>query len=271
VSMAAEQSPPLPASTPVLSCQNLEVFYGKYLQVLRGVSLEVRPGDVVTVLGPNGAGKTTLIRTVMGLIDDQPERGEVRLEGRVINDWDTGARVNAGLACVPEGREVFPELSVRENLVMGAWVEPKSGINANLERVFQRFPRLKERHKQHAGTLSGGEQQMLAIGRALMSRPKMLLLDEPSLGLAPLVVQEIFAILRELAAEKIAILLVEQNARLALGFARHGYILEGGRVVLNGASQELLENPDVREFYLGIKQADSIKGYRRYKRRRRWA
>jgi len=271
VSTAANESPPIPAGAPILSCQNLEVFYGKYLQVLRGVSLDVKVGDVVTVLGPNGAGKTTLIRTVMGLIDDQPERGEVRLEGRVINDWDTGERVNAGLACVPEGREVFPELSVRENLVMGAWVESRTGIADSLERVFQRFPRLRERHKQHAGTLSGGEQQMLAIGRALMSRPKMLLLDEPSLGLAPLVVQEIFSILRELAAEKIAILLVEQNARLALGFARHGYILEGGRVVLNGPSQELLENPDVREFYLGIKQADSIKGYRRYKRRRRWA
>jgi branched-chain amino acid transport system ATP-binding protein len=267
---ASSEAKPNATKAPVLACHNLEVFYGKYLMVLRGVSVEVLPGDVVTVLGPNGAGKTTLIRTIMGLIDDQPERGEVRLESRVINDWDTGRRVEQGLACVPEGREVFRDLSVRENLVMGSWVNRAGNVSDALERVYQRFPRLRERHRQHAGTLSGGEQQMLAIGRALMSRPKVLLLDEPSLGLAPLIVEEIFRILRELAAEGIALLLVEQNARLALGFARHGYILEGGRVVMSGPAGELLENPDVREFYLGIKQADSIKGYRRYKRRRRW-
>jgi branched-chain amino acid transport system ATP-binding protein len=255
---------------PLLSCKNLEVFYGKYLQVLRGVTVTVSPGQTVAVLGPNGAGKTTLIRTVMGLIDDQPERGEVQLLGRRIDDWDTGRRVQSGIACVPEGREVFRDLSVRENLVMGAWVESGRSVSAGLERVYERFPRLRERAKQDAGTLSGGEQQMLAIGRALMSRPKILLLDEPSLGLAPLVVQEIFGILRELAAEGIALLLVEQNARLALSFADHAYILEGGRVVLSGVSSELLENPDVQEFYLGIRAADSIKGYRRYKRRRRW-
>ena len=223
------------------------------------------------MLGPNGAGKTTLIRTIMGLIDDQPERGEVRFDGRVIDTWDTGRRVQAGVACVPEGREVFAELTVRENLVMGAWVERRTTFDTSLQRVYKHFPRLRERERQHAGTLSGGEQQMLAIGRALMSRPKVLLLDEPSLGLAPLVVQEIFGILRELSSEGIALLLVEQNARLALGFASRGYILEGGRVVLSGPSHELLDNPDVREFYLGVKEADSIKGYRRYKRRRRWA
>jgi branched-chain amino acid transport system ATP-binding protein len=254
----------------VLVCHNLEVFYGKYLQVLRGVSVEVAPGDVVAVLGPNGAGKTTLIRTIMGLIDDQPERGEVRFEGRIVNDWDTGKRVQAGIACVPEGREVFAELTVKENLLMGAWVSSAKGISESLDRVFSLFPILAERERQDAGTLSGGEQQMLAIGRALMSRPKILLLDEPSLGLAPKVVESIFAILRELVSQGISLLLVEQNARLALGFARHGYILEGGRVVLSGPSEELLENPDVREFYLGVKEADSIKGYRRYKRRRRW-
>ena len=258
------------AARTVLVCHNLEVFYGKYLQVLRGVSVEVAPGDVVAVLGPNGAGKTTLIRTIMGLIDNQPERGEVRFEGRIVNDWDTGKRVQAGIACVPEGREVFAELTVKENLLMGAWVSSKKGIAESLERVFSLFPILAERERQDAGTLSGGEQQMLAIGRALMSRPKILLLDEPSLGLAPKVVESIFAILRELVSQGIALLLVEQNARLALGFARHGYILEGGRVVLSGPSEELLENPDVREFYLGVKEADSIKGYRRYKRRRRW-
>ena len=256
---------------PLLSCRNLEVFYGKYLQVLRGVSLNVAAGQAVAVLGPNGAGKTTLIRTVMGLIEDQPERGEVRLAGERVNDWDTGRRVHAGIACVPEGREVFADLTVKENLLMGAWVAPASAISEGLDRVHARFPRLAERHKQRAGTLSGGEQQMLAIGRALMSRPRVLLLDEPSLGLAPLVVSEIFGILRELSAEGISIVLVEQNARLALSFADHGYILEGGRVVLAGACTELSDNADVREFYLGVKQAESIKGFRRYKRRRRWA
>jgi branched-chain amino acid transport system ATP-binding protein len=207
----------------------------------------------------------------MGLIDDQPERGEVRLSGRLINRLDTAERVQQGLACVPEGREMFPDLTVRENLIMGAWVEPASSVAASIERVFVRFPRLRDRSRQQAGTLSGGEQQMLAIGRALMSRPKVLLLDEPSLGLAPLVVAEIFAILRELVAEGIAVLLVEQNARLALKLASRGYILESGRVVLSGSAAELLDNPDVKEFYLGIKQVDSIKGYQRYKRRRRWA
>lgn len=254
----------------LLSCENLEVFYGKYLQVLRGVSVSVGPAQAVAVLGPNGAGKSTLIRTVMGLIEDQPERGEVRFDGRPIDDWDTGRRVQAGIACVPEGREVFADLTVRENLVMGAWAAP-AALSQSLERVFVRFRRLAERQRQLAGTLSGGEQQMLAIGRALMSRPRVLLLDEPSLGLAPLVVAEIFEILRELSAEGIAILLVEQNARLALSFAEHGYILEAGRVVLSGSAAELADNPDVREFYLGVKQADSIKGFRRYKRRRRWA
>lgn len=254
----------------LLVCHNLEVFYGKYLQVLRGVSLEVEPGKVAAVLGPNGAGKTTLIRTVMGLIDDQPERGEVRFGGDVINRWDTGKRVQAGIACVPEGREVFPELTVRENLVMGAWVGSGGQIEENIDRVFSHFPILKERQRQDAGTLSGGEQQMLAIGRALMSRPKVLLLDEPSLGLAPLVVESIFGILRQLATEGIALVLVEQNARVALSLAQTGYILESGRIVMSGTAAELLENPDVQEFYLGVKEADSIKGYRRYKRRRRW-
>ena len=255
---------------PLLTCHNLEVFYGKYLQVLRGVSLDVAPGQVVAVLGPNGAGKTTLIRTIMGLIDDQPERGEVRLEGKVVNKWDTGKRVQSGIACVPEGREVFPELSVRENLVMGLWSAKGADLNDSLDHVYKLFPRLKERDRQQAGTLSGGEQQMLAIGRALMSRPKILLLDEPSLGLAPLVVKDIFDTLKGLADEGISLLLVEQNARVALGFADHGYILEGGRVVLSDPANELLDNPDVQEFYLGLKQADSVKGYRRYKRRRRW-
>jgi branched-chain amino acid transport system ATP-binding protein len=253
----------------LLLCKNLEVFYGKYLQVLRGVSVEVGEREVVAVLGPNGAGKTTLVRTVMGLIDDQPERGEVRLSGERIDRWDTGKRVQAGIACVPEGREVFTELTVRENLVMGAWVDGRA-IDERLEQVHARFPILAERARQLAGTMSGGEQQMLAIGRALMSRPKVLLLDEPSLGLAPKMVQTIFDILEELAAQGIAILLVEQNARMALSLAGRGYVLEGGRVVMTGTASELLDDPNVKEFYLGDKQLESTKGFRRYKRRRRW-
>ncbi len=256
---------------PLLACRNLEVFYGKYLQVLRGVSVDVRKGQMAAVLGPNGAGKTTLIRTIMGLIDQQPERGEVHLGDQRIDGWDTGRRVQQGLACVPEGREVFGDLTVRENLIMGGWVTSARSIPEGLERAYTRFPRLRERQKQLAGTLSGGEQQMLVIGRALMSRPQVLLLDEPSLGLAPRVVSEIFSILTQLVQEGIALLLVEQNARLALSHADHGYILESGRVVLSGRAEELRDNPDVREFYLGVKQAESVKGFRRFKRRRRWA
>lgn len=252
----------------LLTCERLEVFYNRYVQVLRGVSLAVDAGQVVAVLGPNGAGKTTLIRTLMGQIDDQPERGEIRFDGQAIDHLDTGARVARGLACVPEGREVFKSLSVRENLLMGAWTARGED---NLERVFTHFPRLAERLHQDAGTLSGGEQQMLAIGRALMSRPKILLLDEPSLGLAPIVTKEIFAILRTLADSGIGLLLVEQNAKRALELASYGYILESGRVVLADDASALLEHDDVQQFYLGAKNTSSAKGYSRYKRRRRWA
>ncbi len=255
----------------MLVCERLEVFYNRYVQVLRGVSVSVEAGQIVAVLGPNGAGKTTLIRTIMGLIDDQPERGEILLDAHAIDRLDTGARVARGLACVPEGREVFKELDVHENLVMGAWTIPRSEIEERLDRVFAHFPRLKERRKQDAGTLSGGEQQMLAIGRALMSRPKVLLLDEPSLGLAPIVAKEIFAILEALAAEGIALLVVEQNAKRALDLASFGYVLEAGRIVHSGPADELLADDDVREFYLGQRATESKKGYARYKRRRRWA
>jgi branched-chain amino acid transport system permease protein len=258
-------------TTDVLVCERLEVFYNRYVQVLRGVSVGVEAGQIAAVLGPNGAGKSTLIRTIMGLIDDQPERGEILLDGKAIDRLDTGARVARGLACVPEGREVFRELDVRENLVMGAWTMPRNSIDDRLERVFGHFPRLRERASQDAGTLSGGEQQMLAIGRALMSAPKVLLLDEPSLGLAPIVAKEIFAILEALAAEGIALLLVEQNAKRALELASVGYVLEGGRIVHSGPADELLEDDDVREFYLGQRASESKKGYARYKRRRRWA
>ncbi len=255
----------------LLSAERLEVFYNRYVQVLRGVSIQLEPGQIVAVLGPNGAGKTTLIRTLMGMIDDQPERGEILLEGARIDRLDTSERVGRGLACVPEGREVFADLTVRENLLMGGWTAPRRDTDANLARVFEHFPRLEERIAQRAGTLSGGEQQMLAIGRALMSAPKVLLLDEPSLGLAPIVAKEIFTILAQLAERGIALLLVEQNAKRALELASYGYILESGRVVLAADTATLLADDDVQEFYLGAKQTESKKGYQRYKRRRRWA
>lgn len=255
----------------LLSAERLEVFYNRYVQVLRGVSVQLEAGQIVAVLGPNGAGKTTLIRTIMGLIEDQPERGEIRLAGERIDRLDTSERVTRGVACVPEGREVFADLTVRENLLMGGWTAPRGDADANLARVFEHFPRLSERVAQRAGTLSGGEQQMLAIGRALMSAPKVLLLDEPSLGLAPIVAKEIFAILAQLAGRGIGLLLVEQNAKRALDLASYGYILEGGRVVLADHTAALLADDDVQEFYLGTKQTESKKGYQRYKRRRRWA
>ncbi len=255
----------------LLAAERLEVFYNRYVQVLRGVSVQIDAGQIIAVLGPNGAGKTTLIRTLMGLIEDQPERGEIHLAGQRIDRLDTGARVQRGLACVPEGREVFADLTVRENLLMGGWTAPRGDAEGNLARVFEHFPRLEERVGQRAGTLSGGEQQMLAIGRALMSSPKVLLLDEPSLGLAPIVAKEIFTILGRLAERGIALLLVEQNARRALDLASYGYILEAGRVVLAADTATLLADDDVQEFYLGAKQTASKKGYQRYRRRRRWA
>jgi branched-chain amino acid transport system ATP-binding protein len=258
-------------SSPLLQVQNVETKYYGRLTVLRGVSLAVAEGQIVAVLGSNGAGKSTLLRTIMGYIPDQPEKGTIQVLGRRVNGWDPEDVARLGVAYIPEGRGIFPELTVEENLALGAYTRRGAAVLADLERVQALFPVLRERRRQVAGTLSGGEQQMLAIARALLMRPKLLMVDEPSLGLAPMVVAEIFRVIREVHAAGTAILLVEQNARMALELAQWGYVLENGRIVLEGPAARLRENPHVRELYLGVVQETSVKGFRRYKVRRRWA
>ncbi len=255
----------------MLSIKNVETLYGKLIYALRGVSLEVPEGKVVTILGPNGAGKTTILKTVMGLIEDQPDKGTIEFLGRRIDGRDTEDIVRMGISYVPEGREVFAELSVRENLLMGAYTRRgRSEIQDDFNNIFKLFPVLKEREKQWAGTLSGGEQQMVAIGRALMARPKLLFLDEPSLGLSPIMVKSIFDVIRQINKAGMTILLVEQNTRMALSVADYALVMENGRFVLAGSPAELMEDEDVKEFYLGVKSEVSVKGYQRYKRKKRW-
>ncbi len=256
---------------PLLRISNVETAYYGRLTVLRGVSLDVPEGQVVTILGSNGAGKSTLLKTIMGFIPDQPEKGTVEVSGRRVNGWDPEDVAALGVAYIPEGRGIFPELTVAENLRLGAYARAGSAVDRDIEAMETRFPILRERRRQLAGTLSGGEQQMLAIARALLGRPKLLLLDEPSLGLAPRVVAEVFRIIREIHATGTAILLVEQNARQALGVADYGYVMESGRIVLEGTSARLQADPNVQELYLGAVRDVSGKGFRRYKVRRRWA
>jgi branched-chain amino acid transport system ATP-binding protein len=256
--------------TDFLEIRNIETCYDLTC-ALRGVSLSIREGGVTAILGNNGAGKSTILKTVMGLIEDQPEKGRIEWLGRRIDGLDTEDIVRRGISYVPEGREVFEELTVRENLLMGAYIrKDQAGITADVERVYGYFPILRERRDQWAGTLSGGEQQMLTIGRALMSRPKLLLLDEPSLGLSPILVREIFEIIREIHRGGVTIVLVEQNARMALSVADTGFILENGRFVLKGDADKLMADENVREFYLGVRAQASSKGYRRWKRKKRW-
>ena len=256
------------ADAPVLSMKNIETFYGP-IMAIRGVSIEVPKGKIVTILGANGAGKTTLMKTVSGVMD--PEKGQVVLEGQEIQGKDPDHIVRAGVAHVPEGREVFPFLTVRENLMMGAYTrKDRENIDADIDMVFTYFPILKERATQQAGTLSGGQQQMLAIGRGLMAKPKVMLLDEPSLGLSPLLVQEIFAIIKRLNQEQgVTMMLVEQNANVALKAAHYGYVLEIGRIVMAGEAQKLLASEDIQEFYLG-QTGESQRGQKRWKRKKTW-
>jgi len=254
----------------LLEIKNIETFY-ILIYALRGVSLTVDEGTITAILGNNGAGKSTILKTVMGLLDDQPDKGTIEFMDKRIDGKDTEVIVRMGLSYVPEGREVFEELSVRENLLMGAYIrKDRAAIKKDFEQIYQYFPVLEQRDDQWAGTLSGGEQQMLAIGRALMNRPKLLFLDEPSLGLSPLLVREIFSIIKTINDAGVTILLVEQNARMALSISDVGLILENGRFVMKGKSSELVEDKDVREFYMGIKSEESAKGYQRWKRKKRW-
>lgn len=254
----------------LLEIKNIETYYD-LIYALRGVSLAVEEGSITTILGNNGAGKTTILRTVMGLIDDQPDKGTIEFMGSRIDGMKTEAIVRRGISLVPEGREVFEELSVRENLMMGAYIrKDKKAVSEDLGRVFNYFPILSRRINQWAGTLSGGEQQMLAIGRALMSRPRLLFLDEPSLGLSPILVKEIFGIIRKINEEGVTILLVEQNAKKALEISDNALILETGRFVMKGKSTELVNDENVKEFYLGVRSKQSAKGYQRWKRKKVW-
>ncbi|NOZ30037.1 MAG: ABC transporter ATP-binding protein [Chloroflexi bacterium] len=233
----------------MLEVKGIHTYYGN-IQALRGVSLKVNRGEIVTLIGSNGAGKTTTLNTISGIL--QPREGEVWLQGERIDHLPPHEIVKKGISQAPEGRKIFSRLTVQENLEMGAYTRKDSdGIREDMERVFQIFPRLRERRRQIGGTLSGGEQQMLAIGRALMARPRVLLLDEPSMGLAPLLVEEIFSVIQEINQQGTSILLVEQNARLALSIAHRGYVLETGSIVLEGPADDLLHNPQVIEAYLG--------------------
>jgi branched-chain amino acid transport system ATP-binding protein len=232
----------------VLKVESLDVAYGE-IRALKDVGLEVGPGEIVTILGNNGAGKTTTLKTISGLL--RPTRGTIMLESQSLLDVPPHAIVSRGVAHVPEGRRIFNRLTVRENLMMGAYLRGDSGIDADLDRVFGLFPRLAERLTQVAGTLSGGEQQMLAIGRALMARPRLLLLDEPSMGLAPVLVEQIFDTIGDINRQGMTILLVEQNAAMALSIAHRGYVLETGSIALTGTAAELSDNTDVRRAYLG--------------------
>jgi branched-chain amino acid transport system ATP-binding protein len=233
---------------PILKVDDINVWYGS-IHAIKGVSFEVYEGEIVTLIGANGAGKSTTLNTVSGLL--RSKTGSVTFQGEDLSKVPPHKMVEKGLAQVPEGRRVFLQMSVQENLEMGAYTQPGSGVAKDLEMVYDLFPRLKERYRQVAGTLSGGEQQMLAMGRALMSHPKLLMLDEPSMGLAPILVEQIFEIIRDLHKKGSTILLVEQNAQAALSIADRGYVLETGKIVTTGTGQELLASPAIKKAYLG--------------------
>mgnify|MGYP001623847750 FL=1 len=233
---------------PLLQVEDINVYYGA-IHAIKGISFEVFPDEIVTLIGANGAGKSTTLNTIAGLL--RPRTGRIVLEGKDLTTIPASRIVSQGMALCPEGRRIFQQMTVRENLEMGGYTRPKSEIPASLEEMFTRFPRLKEREKQIAGTLSGGEQQMLAMARALMSKPKLLMLDEPSMGLAPILVEQIFDIIKELHQAGVTILLVEQNAQMALSIADRAYVLETGRIAMTGEASALLKNDDVRKAYLG--------------------
>jgi len=260
----------------VLAVRNLEVVYDDVILVLRGISLEVPEGKIVSLLGANGAGKTTLLRAISGLLDvheGEVTKGSITLDGQPIHHLPPAKVVATGIRQVLEGRRIFADFTVEDNLRVGAHIAGRGSRAADMERIYGLFPVLKDRRKGIAGYLSGGEQQMLAMGRALMSNPRYLLLDEPSLGLAPQLVQQIRDLIVEINKQGTTVLLVEQNANMALSISEHGYIMETGKVVMDKPSAELLADDDVREFYLGLREdsaAKSFKDVKHYKRRKRW-
>jgi branched-chain amino acid transport system ATP-binding protein len=255
----------------LLTIKSIETLYFDRIYALQGISLEIKENEIFTVLGPNGAGKTTLLKTIAGLLKDQPKKGQIELRGRRISGL-APERISAlGIVYVPEDRGLFRELTVRENLDLGCWGRRGKEVSEDLESIYVLFSILKDRSEQQAETLSGGEQQMLAMARALLRRPQLLLLDEPSLGLAPLVARHVYDTLYKVSKRDMTILLVEQNAKMALNIAHYGYIMEAGRIVLEGSSQDLKENENVQELYLGLGQEEtSEKGWRFYTKRRRW-
>jgi branched-chain amino acid transport system ATP-binding protein len=275
---ASTASESAPARHPYLSINNIEVIYDHVILVLKGVSLEVPEGRIVALLGANGAGKTTTLKAISNLLAaerGQVTKGTIELKGERIDRLTPNRLVKMGVCQVMEGRHCFQHLTVEENLLTGAFTRSASRaeVRSELERVYHYFPRLKTRRSSLAGYTSGGEQQMTAVGRALMARPSMILLDEPSMGLAPQIVEEIFAIVRDLnGKENVSFLLAEQNTNVALRFADYGYILENGRVVMDGAAQDLAQNEDVKEFYLGLSTAGrkSFRDVKHYRRRKRW-
>ena len=254
---------------PILKIDNLESYYGP-IMAIRGVSLIVEEGQIVTVLGANGAGKTTLLKTISGIMD--PEKGTIAFMGEKIQGKEPDKIVQKGITHVPEGREVFPILTVEENLRMGAYSRrDKENIHADLDLVYDYFPILRKCKSQQAGTLSGGQQQMMAIGRGLMARPKIMLLDEPSLGLSPLLTRDIFLIIKRLNVEQgVTMILVEQNAKVALDVANYGYVMELGRIVMSDHSTKLQSSKDIQEFYLGQSEQASERGQKRWKQRKTW-
>ncbi len=256
------------SETPVLKLLNVESAYGP-IKAIRGVSLQVRRSEIATVLGSNGAGKTTILKTISGIID--PRKGSIEFKGQNITAQDPALIVQQGLSHVPEGREVFPLLSVHDNLLMGAYTrKDRDGVARDMENVYTYFPILRERAKQDAGLLSGGQQQMLSISRALMANPDLILLDEPSLGLSPKLTKEIFEIVVRINRERgTTILLVEQNANMALNASDYGYVLENGRIVMEDTCAHLREKDDIKEFYLGLKE-EGVRGERRWKKKKTW-
>ena len=255
---------------PILQLNNVEAAYGA-VKAIRGVSLDVAPGSIVTVLGSNGAGKTTILKTISGILD--PQKGSILFRHEKLDGRDPAWIVRQGLVQVPEGREIFPLLTVRENLLMGAYTRPlgeRAAVELEIEQVYAYFPILRERTNQPAGQLSGGQQQMLAISRALLAKPTIMLLDEPSLGLSPKLTREIFEIIVRINRERgVTLLVVEQNARVALKYADFGYVLEVGRIVMEDPCAVLREKEDIKEFYLGIKES-GVRGTRRWKKKKTW-